>query len=324
MAHSHGAEIGAGDADKSRRLLLATVLTAGIFVVEAIGGFLSGSLALLSDAGHVFADVGSLALSFFALRLACRLPTATRTFGFHRAEIFAAMINGVSLVVIAILIWREAWERFAEPPEVRTGMMLIIAVIGLAVNVLVLTKLSGHHHDLNVRSAYLHVLGDMLASVGVVIAGIVMATTGWFLVDPIMSALLGLLILWGAWRVLDEAMHILLLGVPRSLNLRDIAAAMNEVAGVNEVHAMRLWAPCSNLFILSAHIVACPETEEERAKIIGDLRGMLETRFNIAEATLEMENTACPLPGLVGPLAHPEVTPAHDHEDDHGHAGHDH
>lgn len=320
-AHPHPPEIGAGDADKSRRLFLAALLTAGIFVIEVIGGFLSGSLALLSDAGHVFADVGSLALSYVALRLACRLPTDTRTFGLHRAEIFAAMINGISLVVIALLIWHEAWLRFRQPPEIKTGLMMVIAIVGLAVNVVVLTRLSGHHHDLNVRSAYLHVLGDMLASVGVVVAAVVMATTGWYLVDPIMSAALGLLIIWGAWRVLDEAMHILLLGVPRALNLRDIAAAMNDIPGVNDVHAMRLWAPCSNLFILSAHVVACPETDEERVKIIADLRSMLETRFNIAEVTLEMESTSCPVPSLVSPLVHPEA-PDHDH--DHDHEGHDH
>lgn len=319
MAHHHDYAVGADDADKSRRLLLATVLTSAILVAEVIGGYLSHSLALLSDAGHVFADVFSLGLSYFALRLACRLPTDTRTYGFHRAEIFAAMINGISLVVIAVIIWREAWERLFNPPEVQAGLMLVIAVIGLLVNILVLTKLSGHQHDLNLHSAYLHVLGDMLASVGVVIAAIVMATARWYLIDPIVSALLGLLIIWGAWRVISEATHILLLGVPRQLNIPEIAAAMQKVPDVLGVHSVRLWAPCSNLFIFSAHVVCCVETEAERVRVRNDLRELLAERYNVVEATLELECEPDGEQHLVRPLAHPEERHEHDHDRDHDH-----
>jgi len=316
MAHNHTAQLSGVDLDKSRKLVFATVLTVGILVAEIIGAWVSGSLALLSDAGHVFADVFSLGLSLVALRLACRVPTDTRTYGLHRAEIFAALINGVTLVVIAILIWREAWHRLYEPPEIKTTPMLIIAVIGLIGNWLVLTRLSGHGHDLNLRSAYLHVMGDLLASCGVVIAAVIMAVTGWYMADPIISAVIGLLIVFSAGKVIDESVHILLLGVPRHLNVRRIAEAMQQVPDVTEVHNLRLWAPCSNVYILSAHVVTCAAEEEQRVALREELRHLLAHEYGISEVTLELEETACPVPELISGLAHPEP---HEHDHDHGH-----
>lgn len=328
MAHDHGAELGAGDREKSRKLIFATGLTIAILVAEIIGAWISGSLALLSDAGHVFADVFALGLSLAALRLACQIPSSTRTYGLHRAEIFAALFNGLTLFVIAILIGREAWLRFWAPPEIHTGVMLIIAVIGLLVNWLVLTRLSGHHHDLNMRGAYLHVLGDMLASVGVVAAALIMRFTGWYVADPIISVLIALLILGSAWRLIAESTHILLLGVPRHLDLHAIADAMTAVPGVLDVHGMRLWAACSNVYVMSAHVVACPENEAERVRIRQDLRDLLSRQYNVAEATLELEETACPVAALVHPLPHPEEQDEHDHaghaHNDHPHEGHVH
>ena len=305
-------ELSATDADKARRLGFATTVTVTILVVEIIGAWISGSLALLSDAVHVFADVLALALSLFALRLACRVPTETRTYGLHRTEIFAALLNGLTLLVIALLIGREAWLRFFAPPEIRTVQMLIVAVIGLAANWLVLTRLSGHHQDLNMRGAYLHVLGDLLASVGVVAGALIMQFTGWYLADPIVSVLIGLLILSGAWRLMAGSLHILLLGVPRHLNVRKIAEAMREVPDVVAVHNLRLWAPCSNVYILSAHVVTCGESEEQRVRVREELRHLLAHDFGVSEVTLELEETACPLGDLIHPLAHPEP-----HEHDH-------
>ena len=314
MAHHHPAEIAGADLDKSRRLLIATLLTVAIFVAEIIGAWLSHSLALLSDAGHVFADIFSLALSLVALRLACQIPTDQRTYGLHRAEIFAALFNGLALFAISILIGHEAWLRFFKPPEIHTTQMLVVAVLSLGVNWLVMSKLSVHHHDLNMRSAYLHVVSDLLATVGVVVAGIIMILTHWYLADPIISVLIGLLILTSAWRVISESMHILLLGVPRHLNVRKIAEAMQTVPGVTDVHNMRLWAACSNVYVMSAHVVACPQDEEERVRIRTELKHLLSHEYNVAEATLEMEETACPVPGLIHPLAHPAE---HEHEHDH-------
>lgn len=316
MAHDHGLELGATDREKSRKLVFATALTFGILAVEIIGSWISGSLALLSDAAHVFADVFSLGLSLIALRLACRVPTETRTFGLHRAETFAALINGLTLIVMAVLIWREAWLRFWAPPEIQTTQMLIVAVVGLAANWLVLTRLSGHSHDLNLQSAYLHVLGDMLASVGVVVAGIIMALTGWYLADPIISVLIGALIVVSAYRVIDGALHILLLGVPRHLNVREIAGAMRQVPDVMDVHNLRLWAPCSNVYILSAHVVACPKDEEQRVRVREELKHLLAHDYGVSEVTLELEETACPVGDLIYPLSHPEP---HEHEHDHDH-----
>ena len=315
MAHDHGPGLGAADREKTRKLIYATALTVGILVAEVVGAWISGSLALLSDAGHVFADVFSLVLSLAALRLACRVPTDTRTYGLHRAEIFVALFNGLTLFGIAILIGHEAWLRFWAPPEIHTAPMLIIAVIGLIGNWLVLTRLSGHHHDLNIRGAYLHVLGDLLASFGVVAAALIMGLTGWYLADPIISVLIGVLILGSAWRLISESTHILLLGVPRNLDLHAIADAMTTVPGVIDVHGMRLWAACSNVYVMSAHIVACPETEAERIRIRQDLRELLSHEYGVAEATLELEETACPVSQLVNPLAHPE----HEDHDEHGH-----
>lgn len=322
MAHDHGAELSVDDLDKSRRLVYSIILNAGIVVAEVIGAQLSGSLALLSDAGHNFADVFSLALSLAALRLACRIPTDTRTYGLHRAEIFVALFNGITLFVIALLVGREAWLRFWAPPSIHTGSMLVIAFIGLAGNWLVLTRLSGHHHDLNMRGAYLHVLGDVLATVGVIAVALIMRFTHWYLADPIISVLIALLILGSAWKLIDESVHVLLLGVPRSLNVRTIADAMTTVPGVLDVHGMRLWAVCSNVYVMSAHVVACPESEAERVRIRQDLRSLLSRQYSVAEATLELEETACPVARLVHPLAHPEERDEHDH--DHDHAGHTH
>ena len=313
MPHDHGVELGAADADKSRRLIFATVLNVGIVAAEIIGALVSGSLALLADAGHNFADVFALALSLFALRLACRVPTDTRTYGWHRAETFAALLNGLSLFVIALLIGREAWFRFLAPPEIKMGPMLIVALISLAANWLVMTRLSGHTHDLNIHAAYLHMLGDVFASAGVVVAAILMRFTHWYLADPIISAVIAVLILGNAWRVVDEAIHILLLGVPRHLNVRKIAEAMQQVPDVTEVHNLRLWAPCSNVYILSAHVVTCAAEEEQRVALREQLRHLLAHEYGISEVTLELEETACPVPGLISALAHPEPD-EHDHD----------
>jgi cobalt-zinc-cadmium efflux system protein len=312
----------AGDRDKSRRLMLAATITAVVCVAELVGGLLSGSLALLSDAAHVFADVFSLLLSFFALRLACRVPTVNHNYGFHRAEIFAALINGLALFAIAAFIGHEAWQRVLSPPEIHTGPMLTIAIIGLLANAYVLLGLRGHAHDLNLHSAYLHVLGDLLASVGVVAAAAVMAATGWYLADPIISAVIGLLIVVSAARVVREATHILMQGVPPSLDLGRIIAAVQENPEICAVHNLRVWAVCSNAYILTAHIVTCPETESERRELRDRLRDMLHARFGVVEATLELECEPCAGGQMIHPLSHAELAAEHHHH--HHHHDHDH
>lgn len=315
MAQNHCVELGAADLDKSRRLLFATFVNVGIVVVQLLGAALSGSLALAADAGHNLADVLALILSIAALRLASRLPTDTRTYGLHRTEIFAAFLNGLALFVIAFFVGREACLRLWAPPPIQTGLMLGVAIFGLLANWLVMTRLSAHKHDLNIRGAYLHMLGDVLASAGVIVAALIMQFTHLYWVDPVISILIALLILGGAWRLMAESVEILLLGVPRSLDVRKIADGMLAVEGVTDIHNMRLWAVCSNVYIMSAHVVIAAEGEAERVRIRQELRALLSHDYGVAEATLELEEAGCPASSLIHPLEHPE---AHDHgEDEH-------
>ena len=192
-----------------RRFLLSLVLTGLILVAEVITGLWTGSLALLSDAAHVFLDAFALGMSYVALRLAALPADDRHTYGFHRLQVLAALANGATLLLVAFEILREAWERFRYPTPVLAGPMLAVAVVGLVANLVVALMLREHdHHDLNVRSAFLHVLGDALASIGVIVAGIVIAVTGWTLIDPLVSVLIGLIILIGSGRVLRESLHM--------------------------------------------------------------------------------------------------------------------
>ena len=300
------------DHETGRKLGFATVLTALIVVVEIAGGLWTGSLALLSDAAHAFTDVAALALSYFAFRLAQRPPSLARTYGWHRAEVFAALLNGLTLVAIVGGIGHEAWARFQHPPTVRATAMLVIAVVGLAVNAVVLVRLGGHgHQDLNLRSAYLHVLGDLLGSVAVVIGGVAMAASGLWRIDPLVSVLIASIVLVSAIRLLYEVGHILLEGVPRGMSLQAVVEAMSAVPGVQEVHHVHAWSLCSNVHALSAHVQACPVTEEERTRIVADVNRVLAERFGVSEVTLQLESGPCPVPDLLHAAAHGEAENNH-------------
>jgi len=316
------------DREKSRQLRFAIVLTAVVLVGEAVGGIWTGSLALLSDAGHVLSDVMSLALSLFAIRLASRPPTGRLTYGLHRAEVFAALLNGLALLGICVIIFREAYARLGAPPEIKSVELLIFALVGLAANWLVLVRLGGHaHDDINLRSAYLHVLGDLLASIGVVIAALIITFTGWTIADPIISIVIGLLILVGGVRVTAEALHILLEGVPRGVDLEQVAGALTEVPQVESVHGIHAWSICSNVPAFSAHVVMCPETEEERAEIVRELERILAERFGFYHTTLQAECEPCDDQSLIRHLPHRESATdqhhhSHNHNHDHNHSDH--
>lgn len=297
--HSHN------DRVKSRHLGWAVLVTLGILAMELFGAWLSGSLALLSDAAHVLADLLSLLMSWIALHMSFRRPTPTRTFGLHRLEILAALANGLLLIGMALWIGKEAWQRFWAPPEIQTNIMLVIAVLGFIGNGLVARRLASHLHDLNVRSAYWHVLGDMLASLGVLAAAIIMALTHWRQADAVLSAAIGGLILFGGGRVLLDSGHLLLLGVPRHLKMPEIVAAMRQIPDVLDVHNVRLWAPCSNVIVLSAHVIVSAQTEEQRCRVRQALREMLAAHFGITETTFELEEGACGVSAeLIAPLPH--------------------
>ncbi|MDW7712412.1 MAG: cation diffusion facilitator family transporter [Deferrisomatales bacterium] len=294
--HVHGAHCGhsqgGGAAPGARRnLLLALVLTLSFMVAEAVGGWLTNSLALLSDAGHMLTDAGALGLALLALRIGQMPPSATKTFGYRRVEILAALLNGLALWAIVGVILREAWERFRDPREIHALGMMAVAALGLAVN-LVSLRLLHRHKDasLNVRGAFVHVLADSLGSVGVLAAGVVIATTGWTLADPLVSVVICGLILWASWGLVRDAVHVLLLGVPPHLDLRRVERAILEEEGVCCLYDLHLWSIAPGREALSAHVVVPDGYSRQRELLDGIVRRLREG-FGIDHATIQIEET---------------------------------
>ncbi len=309
--HDHGHL----DRGITRGFIIAIGLTAVTLVAELIGGFWTNSLALLSDAAHVFMDLFALVLSLAAIHLARYPASDTRTYGWHRAEIFASLINGTTLLLIAFGILGEAWDRLINPEAVKSKEMFIIAIIGLVMNLIAAGRLHGHSHDdLNVRSAFLHVLGDAIASVGVIIGGIIMLYTGWFVLDAIISIVIVLIISWGAIRILREAGHILLEGVPPHIDVNELVERMQEVSGVNNVHHLHVWSICSHITALSAHIDIDPDYRLRQSEIIGNLEQMLDQDFHITHTTLQGECSSCVTGPVIQQLRHrPRKSNGHNH-----------
>lgn len=276
------------------RFKYAIILTAITLVAELAGGLWTNSLALLSDAAHVFLDLFALLLSLGAIKLASYPVSDTRTFGWHRMEVFASFINGSTVFLIAGIITFEAVVRFIHPEEVKSLEMLIIAFVGLVMNLISAGALHSHSHDdLNVHSAFLHVIGDAAASVGVIIGGIIMYFTNWYLLDAVISIGIGFIIFWGSWRVMRESVHILLEGVPRSVEVEQVSAAMLEVEGVEEVHHVNIWTICSHILALSGHIVVPPTFKGEHGPILRRIEERLFERFHISHTTLQLETSRC-------------------------------
>lgn len=299
------------DSSISRGFRLAIALTVVTLVAEVAGGFWTNSLALLSDAAHVFMDLVALGLSLLAIRLA-RVPASdTRTYGWHRAEIFASLINGLTLLVIAVGILHEAWQRFLHPEAVKSKEMFAIAAVGLIMNLVAASTLHRHaHDDLNVRSAFLHVVGDAIASVGVIIGGLVMLYTNWYVVDAVVSAAIVVIIGFGALRLLREAGHILLEGVPPGIELNTVVARMRGVEGVNDIHHLHVWSICSHITALSAHIDVEPGYRLRQGEIVGALEELLEHDYHITHTTLQVECSRCLTGPVIQQLRH---RPRHDH-----------
>jgi cobalt-zinc-cadmium efflux system protein len=309
------------------RFKYAIALTALTLVAEVAGGIWTNSLALLSDAAHVFLDLFALVLSLFAIRLAALPASDTRTFGFHRTEVFASFINGTSIFLIAVGIFYEAWGRLFHPEAVKSLPMFIIATVGLVMNLVSAGALHQHSHDdLNVRSAFLHVIGDAAASVGVIAGGLIIYFTGWYVLDAIISIGIGFVIFWGSWRVIRESVHILLEGVPKGMSTGEVTEAIRGVAGVNDVHHLNLWTICSHILALSAHIDVEPEFKGQQAGVLRDIEDLLLERYHISHTTLQVECTMCIESPLLKELHHRPRKGASPHEHHHGHAscGHDH
>jgi cobalt-zinc-cadmium efflux system protein len=309
------------------RFKYAIILTLVTFLAEVAGGVWTNSLALLSDAAHVFLDLFALFLSLAAIKLAGFPASDTRTFGWHRMEVFASFINGASIFLIAIGIFYEAWGRLFQPETVKSVPMFVIAAAGLVMNMMAAGALHQHSHDdLNVRSAFLHVIGDAAASVGVIIGGVVIYFTGWYVLDAVISIGIGCVIFWGSWRVIRESVHILLEGVPRGMSTSEVTETIRKVVGVNDVHHLNIWTICSHILALSAHIDVEPEYKGNQAGVLRDIEDILMERYHISHTTLQVECTMCIESPLFKDLRHRPRKGAHPHDHTHGHGacGHDH
>ncbi len=276
---------------EQRRLIISIVITGLTMVLEIIGGIWSGSLALLSDAGHMFSHLFALGVSYFAILLACRPATEEQSFGFYRAEILAALANGITLIIIVVWILYEAWERLQHPAMVSGTHMFIIATIGLIVNAITALLLrDASHHDLNIRGAFIHVLGDLGSSVGVVIAALLIWWTGWAAIDPIVSAMIALVILWWSGKVLWDAVRILLQSMPRHLTHDAIRRAiMDEVPEVHDVHHIHVWELTSHMYVMTAHAEVDDMPLSSVAAIRERVQTVLADRFCITHADIQFE-----------------------------------
>ncbi|HXD80801.1 MAG TPA: cation diffusion facilitator family transporter [Candidatus Acidoferrum sp.] len=271
-------------------LKLALALTCVVLVVELAGGLISHSLALLSDAGHVLTDVFALGLAWFAVAQASRPADARRSYGYHRVSILAALVNSVTLIVIVIAIAYEAVRRLAHPEPVQGGVVIIAALAGIAINTFVAFGLRGQSQSLNVRAAMLHVVGDIGASVGVVVAGTVILLTGWLYIDPLLSLGIAVLIAFGAWRIVRETVNLLMEGTPAEIDLAAVAKEITSTELVTSMHDLHVWALSSDEVALSCHVVVgdCPLEDAEH--VVRDLEGRLCGKFAIGHTTIQVES----------------------------------
>lgn len=294
-----------------RRFLIAILLTGSILVVEVIGSWWTGSLALLSDAAHVFLDVFALGLSWLAIRLSTLPADEQYSYGFHRFEVVASLANGLTLGFVSLGILIEAYHRLQEPAPVKGLDLLLLASVGLAVNLIVAFVLKGSHQhdqdshapeDLNVRSAMLHVLGDAAASFGVIVAALIIWRTGWTTADPIASIVISLIIFASSYRLMRDSFRIMMEGVPSCLRLDDVSAAICSVPGVVQVHDLHVWGVCSAHIILSAHAVIDDLRISQAQMIMDEMKRRLKELFGIEHTTIQLEGKNCGQGAVVCPV----------------------
>ncbi len=297
--HTHASHAG------SRPLKLALAIVVVVMIAEAIGGILSNSLALIADAGHMLVDALALGLALFAIMIARRPATPSKTYGYHRVEIMAALANGITLVLLALYIFYEAYQRFLEPPVVQVPLMLLVATIGLIANLAGMLLLRrGSHGSLNIKAAYWHIIGDTISSVGVIVAAIIIAVTGWRVADPLIAVFIGCVILWGAVRIVRESADILLEAVPKHIQLDKVIETIKNISGVEEVHDIHIWTITSSMYALSAHLVIDDRTVSKSAEIVARVNQDLARYFNIRHATLQLECESCPT-GFICDISEP-------------------
>ncbi len=287
MGHGHSHEISAAGRNK-KPLTIVFCLTLFYLIVEVIGGFWTGSLALLADAGHMLTDVAGVGLALLAIWFAEKPASPEKTYGYYRVEILAAMTNAVVLIFISIYILYEAYERFKNPPEVQSGAMIGVASIGLVVNIVGMVILrSGSKESLNMKGAYYEVLSDTLTSVGVIIAGVIMLTTGWYYADPLISAGIGLFILPRTWALLKDAVAVLLEGTPTDVNIATLRERLSKTEGVAEIHDLHVWSLTSGVNALSVHAVLADGAEHD--EVLERVHDCCTHEFKIKHVTAQTE-----------------------------------
>ncbi len=287
--HSHAAQPGQNE----RPLWIALILTTAFLVAEIIGGILTNSLALISDAAHMFTDTAALAISLAAIRIGKRPADSERTFGYYRFEILAAAFNAILLFLVAIYILYEAYERLGNPPEIQSGTMLLVAALGLIVNLISMKLLSsGKDSSLNVKGAYLEVWSDMLGSIGVIIGALVIRFTGWTWVDSAIAVAIGLWVLPRTWTLLKASMNVLLEGVPEGLGIADVKEAITGVPGVESVHDLHVWSITSGKSSLTAHVVQRADVTDSQALLLA-IRQLVANKYDIHHSTIQIETTPC-------------------------------
>ena len=290
MSHAHPAAAACASEKDRRRLVWTLALTGTILIVEAVGGFVSHSLSLLSDAGHMMTDLLAMLLSLFALSMAARPATHHKTYGYHRFEILTALVNGTLLILVSLYLVYEAIRRMIRPEPVVAGLMLGVAVVGLVANLAGLALLSGSRGNLNVRAALLHVLGDALSSLGVIVGALLIEWTGWYRIDAVISILIGCVILWGAVRLMKEACDILLEATPSGMVLGELSRVIRSVDGVVDLHDLHVWSITSGMPALSGHLVVKDRFLSESDALLNRIKQVLEERFGICHTTLQLES----------------------------------
>src|SRR6185436_17028350 len=284
--HDHGHARGS--------LKIALGITATFLVAEFIGALYTNSLALLADSGHMLTDVAALSLSFFAMRFSSRRATPRMTYGFYRVEILAALLNGVFLVLIALYIFYEAYDRFFHPQPVKADWMLVVAVVGLLANLASAWVLFGKHHEsLNVRGALFHVLTDAIGSVGAILDSVAIIVSGYQMADPLISIVVAVLILWSSWVLIRDAVDILLEGTPSHINIVTLREQLGGVDGVSSVHDLHVWTLTSGILAMSCHVVA-DEDAFNRTELLGRVNDVARERFHIDHTTIQIEERNIP------------------------------
>ena len=290
-AHSHYGDL---TTKTTKRLALSLALTLAFVIIEAFAGFISNSLALLTDAAHNFTDVIALGLSWYAIRISSQPSHAGKTYGYHRVGILVALVNSTTLILIALGIFYEAWQRFISPPVIDAPILIGVGTLAFVINAATAWLVhKGSDRDLNLRSTFIHLMGDVLSTIGAVIAGVIIYFTQWNWLDPLVSVLIGALILWNAWGILRQTIHILLESTPENIDMKDMVADLLTVDGVRGVHDLHVWSINENLRILSAHVMTEDIPVSAGASIQRGVNEILFHKYNIQHATLQLECAGC-------------------------------